>query len=468
LYMNGDVAEALTTAEKVLETKPDNFHALANLVRFSVFLGREDEARKFAEILKKTESANPDLFVKKIEAFSFLGDDAAVVEEYEKSKNLINDFEIPQSYAKHLAAFAFYRTGEAKKAEKMWEEIIEDNIEFDYSEENLEQLDLPPPDRDVFGLPLAYWIPPVYLEKLFKATVKIKDGRNFDKNLQKTLTAFFDENPHILKVIPILLDRSDHNAKEFAVKLLDWAETPEALKLLEEFAFSQTGSDQIRYTAAMTLSRLDAVSNRVKMWQGGELKEMILMCFEITDEPTDIYPMKAKAHDFLGKGLIARQNGNLELAEQYFQKALDTNGEHPSLLYNLLAISQTRGTVEEANRELKRIVEKFPEYSFAAISLATNYARQGKTKAAKKLTEKFYDKKKWHFTEIRVWLYFNLEFSIAEKHFDSARNAMQMLERFDENFDKNYWEERITRLELIEKLAPLLEKAKAKKSRKKK
>ena len=266
-----------------------------------------------------------------------------------------------------------------------------------------------------------------------------------------------------------MLDRSDRNAKEFAVKLLDWAETPEALKLLEDFAFSQTGSDQIRYTAAMTLSRLDAVSNHVKMWQGGELKDLILMCFEITDEPTDIYPMKAKAQDFLRRGLEARHNGNLELAEQYFQKALDANGgEHPSLLYNLLAISQTRGTVEDATKELKNIVEKFPEYSFAAISLATQYARQGKTKAAKKLTEKFYDKKKWHFTEIRVWLYFNLEFSIAEKHFDSARNAMQMLEQFDENFDKNYWEERITRLELIEKIAPLLEKSKDKRRRKKK
>ena len=118
LYMNGDVAEAVTTAEKVLETKPDNFHALANLVRFSVFLGRDDEARKFAERLRKTESANPDLVVKKIEAFSFLGDDEAVVEEYEKSKNVINEFEIPQSYAKHLAAFAFYRLGEAKKSRK--------------------------------------------------------------------------------------------------------------------------------------------------------------------------------------------------------------------------------------------------------------------------------------------------------------------------------------------------------------
>ena len=390
LYMNGDVAEALTTAEKVLETKPDNFHALANLVRFSVFLGRENEAREFAELLRKTESANPDLVVKKIEAFSFLGDDEAVVEEYEKSKNVINEFEIPQSYAKHLAAFAFYRLGEAKKAEKMWEEIIEENIDFDYSEQNLEQLDLPLHDRDVFGLPLAYWIPPVYLEKLFKATVKIKDGRNFDKNLQKTLAAFFAENPNILKIIPILLDRSDRNAKEFAVKLLDWAETPEALKLLEDFAFSQTGSDQIRYTAAMTLSRLDAVSNHVKMWQGGELKDLILMCFEITDEPTDIYPMKAKAQDFLRRGLEARHNGNLELAEQYFQKALDANGgEHPSLLYNLLAISQTRGTVEDATKELKRHRRKisriFVRRDFIGDAIRPTGQNESRQKADRKI-----------------------------------------------------------------------------------
>ena len=132
LYMNGDVAEAVSTAEKVLETKPDNFHALGNLVRFSVFLGKRDDAEKYAELLRKTESPNPDLFVKKIEAFSFLGDDAAVVEkEFEKSKNLKSEFAIPQSYAKHLAAFAFYRLGDEKKAEKLWEEIIEEDISFE-------------------------------------------------------------------------------------------------------------------------------------------------------------------------------------------------------------------------------------------------------------------------------------------------------------------------------------------------
>ena len=286
--------------------------------------------------------------------------------------------------------------------------------------------------------------------------------------MQKTLGKFFEENPHILKVIPNLLDRSDINAKEFAVKLLDWAETPEALKLLEDFAFSQMGSDQIRYTAAMTLARLDVVSNRVKMWQGGELKDLILMCFKITDEPTDIYPMKPKAQDFLRKGLDARNNQNLELAEQYFQKALDANGEHPALLYNLLAITQTKGSVEQANKELERIVKKFPEYSFATISLATQYARQGDTKKAKKLTEKFYDKKKWHFSEVRVWFYFNLELAIAEKHFDSARNSMEMLEQFDENFDKKYWEDYVVKLELAEKFVPLLEKIDKKNKRKSK
>ncbi len=457
-FMDGEAEKARETANKVLEKQPENYHALANLVRFSVFLGEAEEARKFANRLRPIENDNPDLWIKKIEAFTFAGDDKSVVEVY-KEANKKSEFAVPESFGKHLAAFAFYQLGKHSQARKIWQEILEDDPNFEFAERNLEEMHLAENERNIFALPLNYWIPARYINDLIAETGKIKDGRNFEKNLSKKLAQFFAENPNILHVLSILLERGDESAKEFAVNLMSWAATPESFAALEEFAFSQKGSDKMRYQAAMKLSEADVISKKVRLWNDGEWREMMLMTFEITGEPTDIYPMKSKAQKLLVKGLEAMQKQNLDLAAQYYQLAIEANGaDHPSLLYNLLSIEQAQDKREDVEAELREIVRKFPEYSFAAIRLAMMEAKKGNIEAAKNLTEKFYEKKRWHFSEIKVWFYFNLELALEEKHFDSARMSLDMLRNFDENLDYEYWDGLISRKELIEKTGSIPKK----------
>jgi tetratricopeptide (TPR) repeat protein len=194
---------------------------------------------------------------------------------------------------------------------------------------------------------------------------------------------------------------------------------------------------------------------------------MMLMTFEITGEPTDIYPMKLKAQQFLRKGLEAMQKQNSDLALQYYEMALEANGaEHPSLLYNIMAVGQMQKESADFEKNLGEIVKKFPEYSFAAISLATMEVRKGNTEAAKKLVERFYEKKRWHFSEIKAWFYFNLELALEEKHFDSARMSLDMLRRFDENLDEKYWEERISMLELMNTISSIPSKLSGRRKKK--
>ena len=375
---------------------------------------------------------------------------------------------MPESFGKHLAAHAFYRLGKHSQARKLWTEILADEPDFEFAERNLEQLHLAENERNVFALPISYWIPARYINDLMRETGKLKDGGNFEKNLQKKVAQFFEKNPNILNVLSILLERGDESAKEFAVKLMDWAGTPESYAVLKDFAFSQNGSDKMRYKAAMTLSQADVISNKVRLWNDGEWREMMLMTFEITGEPTDIYPMKPKAQQILKKGLEAMQKQNLDLAEQYFKMALEANGaDHPSLLYNLLAIKQTKGSRADGETELRELVERFPEYSFAAISLATTEVKKGNLEAAKKLVERFYDKKKWHFSEIKIWFYFNLEMALEERHFDSARMSLDMLKNFDENLDYEYWDSLISRMELLDKIAGIPSKLPGRKKKKK-
>jgi tetratricopeptide (TPR) repeat protein len=78
-FRQGRYADALAAARRALALSPDNFHALSNLTRYLLLTGHADEARATAGRLKAVESPNPDAWVKKAEALSYLGDDAGVL-----------------------------------------------------------------------------------------------------------------------------------------------------------------------------------------------------------------------------------------------------------------------------------------------------------------------------------------------------------------------------------------------------
>src|SRR2546428_797635 len=78
--------EAIATAERVLEIDPQNFHALGNLARYLFLQGRAGEARRVADRLRATQSERDDIWIKKAETFSFLGDDQAVLQAFERAR----------------------------------------------------------------------------------------------------------------------------------------------------------------------------------------------------------------------------------------------------------------------------------------------------------------------------------------------------------------------------------------------
>src|SRR5207244_3317702 len=72
----GKLDQAAAAAQGVLAFAPHNFHALSNATRYLALAGRTDEAREYAGRLRAVQSGSPDVWVKKAEAFSILGDDA--------------------------------------------------------------------------------------------------------------------------------------------------------------------------------------------------------------------------------------------------------------------------------------------------------------------------------------------------------------------------------------------------------
>ena len=78
-FREGRTEEAIAAARRVLQRAPDNFHALGNLARYLCLSGRAEEAQAWAQRLKSVESKSCDVWVKKAETFTCLGDHEEVL-----------------------------------------------------------------------------------------------------------------------------------------------------------------------------------------------------------------------------------------------------------------------------------------------------------------------------------------------------------------------------------------------------
>ncbi|MBX7170772.1 MAG: tetratricopeptide repeat protein [Pyrinomonadaceae bacterium] len=461
--------KAVEIAQIVLQLQPDNFHALANLAKFNFFLGKRDEAEKYANQLLEIESDNPMIFAKKAETFAYLGNDEAVVESFKKFQQL--KIELPESvgFFKHLAAFSFYQLGNEKEAKKLWKEAAEEET-GEFAKLNLEEMIYPKFERNLFAFPLNYWISGKTFQELVTSTAKIVDGKNFDKNLQAKVQQFFNKHPNVLALFSNILERSDARGKEFIIKLIEWSKVPEALEMLKNFALGKNGADSIRHQAAMSLGQADYLPNKVKLWKNDKQTEITLLCFEVTYEATEVegYPMKPKTVQFLQKGVRATHEGNFDLAQQYYEMALNIQPNHPSLLYNMMATKLNRGEKLDLRSELESLVERFPNYTFAVLSLALQYIRDKKLKEADKLVSRFHDKKKWHVTEIVMWCKFNMDFLIAKESYEEAKQWFGMLKQFDDQHDHSGMEDFFEKAELYGAVSKIMKKAEESKARSKK
>src|SRR5207237_10520180 len=143
--------------------------------------------------------------------------------------------------------------------------------------------------------------------------------------------------PVLPSLIPSLLGRGDPRARELALRLALMAETPELLAALRDFALSQRGPDEQRIEAAHAVVDAGLLpAGPTRLWLQGEWREVLLMGFEITDEPTP-QGHGPQVEAWHAEALAALHQGEAEQAERLLTQALQLEPDHPSLLHNLAA-----------------------------------------------------------------------------------------------------------------------------------
>ncbi len=443
-WLAGNQAPAIAAAQRVLVLDPDNYHALANLSRYLLFSGRHEEAMQTAERLKSIQSEDSDFWIKKLETFSYFGDDAAILETMEDaiSKEAITDTTPPIFW--HYGAVAAMRLGDEQQARLWWERALEEEPTLNFAQKNLDDLKKPSHERNApWVYDLAHWISRPEIEKFILAlNVKKSGGKAPSLAESKRLLA---QHPGLVERMPLMLQRGDEAARRFVLQMTDFFPTEELLASVHEYALGQDGPDSSRIEAMNLLQKHKVIlPGTQRMWIRSAWTDILLFGFEITGEPTDIFQHSDEVLQLYSDAISAINEDRKEEAESLMQEALRLEPGQPDLLNNLAGIYSQQGRTNESTAIIEELFAKHPDYFFARTNLANIYIQRGMLDEAAELLPPLLGLEKYHVSEMRALCQTEINLAIAQKKTDVAQSWIQMWESFDKDDPQlEYWKRRI-------------------------
>lgn len=421
-FAEGEIEQAMATARQVLSFAPDNYHALSNLTRYLCLTGNLDEAQEWAERLKAVESDDSDVWVKKMEALSFLGDDEGIMDAFqgaERSGVLRESFAHPLLY--HLTAVAALRLGNEKKARHYWQHALKQAPWLELARTNLDDLQQPVGERHApWPFRLGEWFASERFNRMASSAQRATQGKS-GKASTRALQEWLEANPDIIALIPLLLDRGDPQGREFAFRTAMAAELPELNVALRDFALGQRGPDSMRHQAATAANEAGLLpSGGIRLWLKGEWQDIMLMSFEISGEP-DLRGHSPEVSQLAEDATLALHDKDYETAEGLIRQALELEPDAPDLQNNLAVAYSMSGRTAEAEELVKQIHQQHPDYFFARLSVARIHIRNGEIEQAQELVKPLLSRKKFHTSEFTQLCDVEAELWIADGKPDAAR-----------------------------------------------
>ena len=428
----GDLAQAVATTERVLVLHPENFHALANMVRYLCLQGQFDQAKVFAERLKPIQVDVVDLYTRKAEAASYLGDDPAVLHAFrdaDRAGHLKPPLGDPLLF--HLAAVAALRLGNEAQARQYWKQALDISPGFNLAKENMDDLSHPIGERHApWAFSQGDWLSPRTIQDLRTTLKPHAHNTSRDRVVADAMRRFLRQHPEMPVLVPVLFERGDPNARELALRIAKTAQTPELLAALRDFALSTRGPDQMRFEAARAASKAGLIPpGAVRLWSQGMWRELLLLDFEFDDEPT--FKHAPQVEKWLAESIRAEKANDADRAEELLQRALAAEPDAPDLLNNLATIHQMRGRMGEANALLRELVEKHPDYSYPRISLALDAIKGGKLEQAEALLRPLLTRKRFNIQEFGFFCHAQMELLLAKHQPEGAQSWLGMWARID-------------------------------------
>lgn len=428
--LEGNSEQAIAAARRVLELDANNYHALSNLTRYLLLNGSLEEAKELSERLKAIKSETIEAWIKKAEALSYLGDDEGVLDAFKGAERLgLLTPPEGEPLLFHLAAVAAMRLGREDEARRHWQQALSLSPGFDPAAENLDDLSNPPSERHApWSYSIGGWLPQKTTTDLI-THLKQSSRRRGDeeKNLADAARSYLQQHPEVGTLVPLLLDRGDGAAREFALRLALAARTPELLSALRDFALGQRGPDAMRHQAAQAATEAGLLlsGEPTRLWMGGEWRELLLFGWEIHEE-AEQREHAPKVEKWMAEAIYTLRDGDAKKAERLLKQALEVEPDSPDILNNLAAAYMVQERTQEAEELFQQVHQHHPDYMFARIGLAHLLIKRGQLDEAEALLKPLLTRKHFHVGEMIAFLNAQIELYVAQGNTDAARSWLDM------------------------------------------
>ncbi len=445
-YTLGHIDEAITATQRVLEINPQNYHALGNIVRYLFFRGHFDEAEAYAQQLAQIEGDDFDIPSKQAEAFSYLGKDEQVWAAYERAKALNHDQAL-KPLLLHLAATAAYRLGKPKRAWRLWRLAASKQPRLEWAAQCLAEETLPVGLRSVpWYWPLNYWLDAGFKKRLSQSINNDLLGKD-DSRVVDVMAAFLAERPYFRQLIPHILDRSDEPARDFVINFIRFAQAPDLLAVLYEFAQGRRGTDETRLKAMQFVAQnhphLLPANRMVPMWINGKQNELIMMAFAISHEPqpVDLPPEVLEKHETAYELIL---EDRIAEAEPLLHEIIAAAPDFPAAYNHLALVHERQGREDKAWALTEEMLERFPDYLFAQATKARKLIRKEQLDEAQQILNKLLTRTELHISEFQALAVAEIELALANGRIDAAKSWLGMWQQVDpDNPEPQEWEARI-------------------------
>lgn len=431
-FSDGNREQAIALAQQVLEKMPENVQALSNISRYLLLSGRVEEARQYLERLRVVKIEILDNAIKKAEAFSYFGDDEAVLEaakEAEEAGWLTEDEDA--FFLCHWAGVAAARLGQTEKARSYFRQSLEHNPGYSIAQQNLRDLNKPEGERNgPWAFDLTQWMSRHTAEDLIRVSKMASQEKDDPAALTERLRQYLQKHPELNTILSMMLERGGADSRQFATFITSIAKTPELLAALRDFALGQSGTDQQRLNAIGECSQAGVIEGgEIRVWIKGKQDTLLTFGFEVHGDVVHRHPKNVER--LVEKGINATYLRDGVTAEKYFRQAVELAPDSPEILNNLAAALSLQRRDKESLALIEEIHLKHPDYLFARTNLAMHSILQGDLDRAGELIDPLLKRKKIHYLELAAICGVQIELALARKERKSAESWLNLWEQAD-------------------------------------
>ncbi|MDM8520010.1 hypothetical protein QUF64_08185 [Anaerolineales bacterium HSG6] len=438
----GKFKHASLHLQKALSIEPDNFQAIANMVRSYAMQGQFEAARKEAEKLNALEDDSADFLAKKTEVLSYIGDDEAILETYYQAEAAGYTEKFLPSAIYHFTAVAAIRCGQEALGLELWDKITGQGIPFTVIHQNLE--DIKKPINERHG-PWAFQINNWLSDKIV-AEVRASFGNSDDLNeshVERGLRRILRKYPHILNLLPMMLERGDPLSREFAYDMIRLIKSDALLAHLPDFAMGPYGPHRMRYEALQLAQEHGLLPKQNKFWVNGKQTEVILYNYKIYDSPKFTHPPDVAK--LAQEAAIALRIHEGAMAERLLKQAIELLPNVPDLQNNLAMAYRIQGRSDEAYELIMQTHKNHPDYLFSRVAVSEFYVEDGKIEAANELLYPLMERDEYHIAEFSALAGAYIYLYLAWDKPEAAQHWLNMWEQYEspESQELESWRQRI-------------------------